>query len=374
MTHLLSQLSLLGVGGAILPPRPLPRIPKVSVVIPCYNYGRFLAQCIASLANQPDIELDIIIVDDCSTDGSLFIAEGIARSDDRIRVIAHRENKGHIATYNDGLAAAKGEFVVLLSADDLVTPGALSRSAALLVAHENVGFVYGNAVHFFAEPPPCRTDPNHWIVWKGSDWLQARCRSGYNVIASPEVMMRRSVLEKIGPYKPDLPHAGDFEMWLRASAVADVGFVAGADQAFYRHHTANMNTTMFSSGTDLGRFIDLEQRLASFVSVFSDVAGMRPDSARLFAMARRTIACQAMHAANYAYARGKRDFPYARYLDFAERTFPEVRSLPVGKAHERRKRWGMWPRLPLHPLWAHTAVTWRLVEMMRRWRRYRVGV
>lgn len=375
MRPMLSRLSLIGVGGTILPSAPLVRTASVSVVIPCYNYGRFLAQCIWSVTHrQPGIDLDIVIVDDCSTDDSLAVAKRLQRADKRIRIIAHKQNQGHITTYNDGLEAAKGEFVLLLSADDMVTPGALTRSAALLMAHENVGIVYGNAIHFSGEVPDFRATSQHWIVWKGHDWLRARCRSGYNVVASPEVMMRRSVLKNIGLYRPEIPHAGDFEMWLRASAVADVGFLVGVDQAYYRHHGVNMNSQTFSSGTDTGRFFDLEQRMLSFNAVFTGVGRLLPDADELFETARRTMASQAMHMANYAYARGNASFPYDQFIEFADRTFPDIRALAVGRAFARRTRLGLMPYLPLHPLWAPAAIAWRLWEIMRRWRRYRVGV
>ena len=153
----------------------------------------------------------------------------------------HEQNKGHIATYNDGLEAATGEFVLLLSADDLATPGALTRAAELLAAEPSVGLVYGNAIHFSGDLPASRSEGKDWIIWPGVDWLRDRCRSGYNVVASPEVVMRTSVLRAIGGYRADLPHAGDFEMWLRTSAVSDIGFLIGVDQAYYRHHAVNMN-------------------------------------------------------------------------------------------------------------------------------------
>jgi glycosyltransferase involved in cell wall biosynthesis len=371
---LFSRVSLVGVGGAIQPLVPMKRRPSVSVVVPCYNYGRYLPKCVASLTAQADVDVEVIIVDDCSTDDSLATARALAEMDSRVRVIVHPVNKGHITTYNDGLAAAEGEFVLLLSADDLVTPGALGRGAALLLANETVGMVYGNAIHFYGEPPVPRTDPSHWIVWKGGEWLSARCRSGYNVVASPEVMMRTSTLRSIGYYRHDLPHAGDFEMWLRTSAVSDVGFIVGADQAFYRHHDANMNTSQFSSGTDEGRFVDLEQRMASFTAVFNGVGRNLSNGEQLFTAARRTMASQALNMANYAYARGHREFPYARFVEFARDQYPQAHRLPAGRAYARRHKVGMWPQMPLHPLWAPSAIAWRMQEYLRRWRRYRVGV
>jgi glycosyltransferase involved in cell wall biosynthesis len=319
------------------------------------------------------VAVEVIIVDDKSTDGSLEIAQTIAKNDYRVRVIAHDRNLGHIATYNDGLDAATGEFVLLLSADDLLTPGALGRAASLLVAEESVGFVYGNVVKFRSHLPPCRTAGTEWIIWPGLDWLRARCRSGYNIAASPEVVMRTSVLRKIGGYRPDLPHAGDFEMWLRAAAVSDVGFLVGVDQAYYRQHSDNMHRRAFESGSAHGQLIDLKQRWLSFEAVFLGVGSRLSEAERLFTIARRTIASQALRYSNYAYARGFREFPFEEFESFAAAIWPDARKLPAGRALARRKRLGMLP-LPLHPLWAPAALGLRLWELIRRWRRSSVGV
>lgn len=350
------------------------RTPRVSVVIPCYNYGRYLRQCVGSVANdQPGVDVEIIIVDDKSTDDSADIALAIAAEDDRIRVVRHEVNKGHIATYNDGLDLATGEFVVLLSADDLATPGALTRAAALMTADPSVGVVYGGVVPFRDEPPPSRTDCRNWIIWPGAEWFELRCRSGYNVVASPEVMMRTSLLRAFGGYRADLPHAGDFEMWLRASTVSNVGYLVRSDQAYYRQHAANMNSNVFRSGTAQGQLIDLKQRWRAFEAVFNSTGKELERTHALFETARRTIACQTLKYANYAFARGFRDFPVGDFEAFARQVYPEVTHTRSGRALARRKRLGM-VSLPVHPLWLASAIAWRTEEVVRRWRRGIIGI
>lgn len=359
--------------GRIKRARRLDRIPRVSVVIPCYNYGRYLQQCVDSVTSkQPGIEVDVIIVDDKSTDDSVEIAQAIAQADKRVRLIRHEKNRGHIATYNDGLDAATGEFVLLLSADDLATPGALTRAAELLAAEPSVGLVYGNSIQFSGDPPESRSEGRDWIIWSGVDWLRRRCRSGYNVVASPEVVMRTSVLRAIGGYRADLPHAGDFEMWLRTSAVSDIGFLVGVDQAYYRHHAVNMNRKDFSSGTARGQLVDLTQRWQSFEAVFADVGGRLEEGARLLQIARSTMARQALDRINYAYARGFRDFPAGEFESLACEIQADVGRTRAGRALARRKRLGM-TSLPLHPLWAPKAIALRIEDSIYRWRCRRIG-
>lgn len=372
MMGIFSRLSL---GGRRRTAVPLAREPVVSVVIPCYNYGRYLPACVRSVTtDQPGIALDIVIVDDCSTDDSLAVARKLQGEDPRIRIIAHETNKKHIQTYNDGLAAANGDYVLLLSADDLVAPGALTRAAALLDAEPQVGLVYGGSIDFNETVPKGRTGTPGWIVWKGTDWLRARCRSGYNVVPTPSAVMRTSVLRRIGGYRPDLPHAGDFEMWLRTALAADIGFLAGVDQAFYRDHGTNMHTSMFHSGTANGQFIDMRQRLESFEAALSrSDLWSGPESADLLRTARRTLAAQALGHVNYAYARGKRTFPCAEFEAFARALDPDIERTPAGRALARRKRFGIIDA-PLHPLWAPAAIADRAWEQVRRLRHYSVGV
>ena len=97
---------------------------SVSVVIPCYRYGHFLADCVRSvLDEQPGVDVRVLIIDDASPDDSADQARKLAAADPRITVQVHEANRGHIATYNEGLLEwADGDYSVLLSADDRLTP------------------------------------------------------------------------------------------------------------------------------------------------------------------------------------------------------------------------------------------------------------
>src|SRR5664279_4812688 len=100
---------------------------KIDVVIPCYNYGRFLEECVRSVLDQPIKDVRVLIIDDASSDNSLSVAEMLSKADPRVSVIAHAANRGHILIYNEGLIDwASAEYSLLLSADDLLTEGALA--------------------------------------------------------------------------------------------------------------------------------------------------------------------------------------------------------------------------------------------------------
>src|SRR5262245_8621798 len=101
-------------------------MPSVDVFVPCYNYGRFLRECVGSVLAQPGVEVRVLILDDCSTDDSAEVGRALAASDPRVEYRRHATNRGHIATYNEGIDWAAADCTMLLSADDLLTQGALT--------------------------------------------------------------------------------------------------------------------------------------------------------------------------------------------------------------------------------------------------------
>jgi glycosyltransferase involved in cell wall biosynthesis len=321
---------------------------SVSVVIPCYNYGHFLRDAISSaLDDQPESDVRVLVIDDASPDGSAEVASAIAASEERVEVAVHTANRGHIATYNEGLLEwADGDYTVLLSADDRLAPGALRRAADLLDAHPSVGFVYGHPVRFQdgMPPPIARTTVRGWSVWPGQWWLERRFRESVSCISSPEVMVRTSLQKKVGGYDPQLPHTGDTEMWLRMAAHADVGYIRGADQAFYRTHGQNMT----NSRTPL---VDLRQRRLAYETVLERCADKLPDAARLSNAVHRRLGREALWLASRAYDRGRvEQTPVDELVAFAFDCWPEAKRMPVYRGLQMRERLGPGVMPYLQPL------------------------
>jgi GT2 family glycosyltransferase len=314
---------------------------SVSVVIPCYNYGHFLPEAVSSaLDDQPGTDVRVLVIDDASTDGSADVAGVIAAADARVEVVAHTVNRGHIATYNEGLLDwADGDYTVLLSADDRLAPGALARAAELLDAHPNVGFAYGHPIRFAdgTSPPAARARVRGWSVWPGHWWLERRFRESVSCVTSPEVMVRTSLQHQVGGYDPRLPHTADVEMWLRMAAHSDVGYVRGADQAFYRIHRQNMTKSRT-------RLVDLSQRRLAFETVLERCAGTLPDPARLSDAVHRRLCWEALWSAVRAYDRGRTgQTPVDELIAFAFDCWPQAARLPVYRGLRLRARLG--PRM-----------------------------
>lgn len=262
---------------------------SIRVIIPCYNYAHYLPAAVESALDQPDVEVSVLIIDDASTDDSAAVATQLAERDQRVEFIRHATNKGHIATYNEGLASTRTDYLALLSADDLLTPGALKRATDLMEAHPSVGLVYGHPIVFRDDEgrPPPRSGRHTRTVWNGRNWLERMCGAGHNFIYCPEVVMRTSTQHRIGGYDPKLPQSGDMEMWLRAASVADVGRINGADQAYYRVHRTSMQRTVHK-----GAIADIEARVAAFDSALAK-SGL-PDTARLRDLAHASVAVLAV--------------------------------------------------------------------------------
>jgi hypothetical protein len=352
--------------------RPLiPRTrPSVSVVIPNYNYAHYLRDAAASALSQKDVDVDVIIIDNASTDNSPDVAKSLADADSRVKCILRTSNQGHIANFNEGLSYADGEYVVLLCADDLLTPGSLRRSTALLDSRPDVAFVYGHAQRFVRKPPATRTAVRSWSIWSGPEWVGRICRHGHSVTTSPEVIMRRSVMGNLR-YDTTNGHAADFKVGLEATRYGAVGRIDGADQGLYRIHHSNLHLNEYG-----GWMTDLRARARAFDDFFADehgepwMAGGQP----LHEIWRRTLAIEALDEACRSYDRGRVVPHNVRELEeFAISIYPAAPELPEWRGLSRRKNVGeKYARYV--PIFFVTAVRRRLIEEISRRRGARTGV
>lgn len=356
-------------------PAPVPagdptRVARVSVIIPSYNYGRFLPSSVGSALTQAGVETEVVVVDDRSTDDTRQVLAALAVDEPRLVVVHNETNHGPCVAFNDGLAVATGEFVVRLDADDLLTPGALHRAVRLFDEFPEVGLVYGHPVHFHGEVPTAfRAEATGWTIWSGEDWIAQRCRLGVNCITTPEAMVRASVYAEVGPWDSRMRYACDMEAWMRAAAVSDVGHLDGADQAWHREHAASVSVTDAS-----GRRTDLIERRTAFDVLFDGPGGKLPRAGQLHDLARRALATEALESACHAYDRRLTDRePVEWYVEFALATYPQAQRLPHWRGLQRRRAVG--PRFaPLVPGFAASVVRRRLRNdaRYRAWTRHGV--
>lgn len=277
----------------------------VDVFIPCYNYGRYLRRCVDSVLQQAGCNTRVLIIDDCSTDGSLAEAQAIAANDRRVEVKAHPVNRGHIATYNEGIEWVRAPVMLLLSADDLLAPGALGRAAELLAANPSITLVHGRSIRFGDEAELAAAEAEladgalPVRIRTGAQFIRSLCEVPVNTVETATAIVRSATQKRVGGYRPELPHAGDLEMWLRLAAEGDVAFIDGV-QAFTRVHGNNMHH-MFTGERLIG---DYRQRHEAYRSFFASQGGKLPDQDALERLVERRLGEEVYWAAMNAFDAG----------------------------------------------------------------------
>ena len=212
--------------------------PKVSVIIPTYNYGHFLGEAIRSVLGQTLQDWELIVVDDGSTDNTREVVAAFA--DPRIHYI-HQQNRGNPAARNAALRVVSGEYVAFLDADDVWFPEKLEKQvAALDHLPPTVGLVYSDVYLFNNEDGTIirsflqgRRPPQGRILREllGPDgWF----------ISDTGSLIRREVFQRVGLYDESLWWYEDWEMWVRIAAAYEV---AALDEplARCRRHSANLS-------------------------------------------------------------------------------------------------------------------------------------
>jgi glycosyltransferase involved in cell wall biosynthesis len=318
--------------------------PRVDVIVPCYNYGDVLEACVNSILSQQDVDVRVMIMDDASSDTTEAVGSRLAAADPRVEYRRHTINRGHIATYNEALAMLTGDFVLLLSADDMLTPGALRRATRVMVAHPEVGIAYGPDIPFRHAPPtesaPTTSFCTHRIM-SYVEFLERSCRLGHTPIQAPTILVRTSLHRKIGDYRPSLPHTADTEIWLRMAAHGSVCEL-NAPQAFRRLHAKNMSL-------DYSPVRRLQEQKKAFDIHFAAFSGMHPEIAPLQAVAARSIGENAFWAGAAAFDDGQASVCHD-FLAFAAEIHPGIQSS------------GAWRRLRVKQLIG--APVWRVVAPM----------
>ena len=258
--------------------------PQVSFVVPCYNYGKYLQDCLTGIFTQEgSYEFEVIAIDDASADNT---GEMLAAfSDPRLRVVRHAENLGHVATVNEGMALARGEFIARIDPDDRYRPHFLATLMPKFCEYPDIGLAYGDAALIDERSRiNCdRTDRAHGSEdFKGNEFVLLL---GDNCICAPTAIARREAWMKALPIPAGLAFndwyfnimiARHFDFYYTNSVVAD-----------YRVHAHNHHTKIVRDKSEEGSTFTLLDR------IFSE----REDSVALETSKRK--AKSRIYAANY---------------------------------------------------------------------------
>jgi len=203
-------------------------MPTVSVIIPTYNHARFIAQAVESTLAQTYSDLEIIVVDDGSTDDTQAILASYGDCTRRVRVI-HKENRGVAAARNTGILAAQGDYLLFLDADDLIPANKLECKVPILNAQPNVGLVY-SAFQYIDEGG---TQVLHEIRPQREGHLLKDLLLRRLFFPPGAAVVRRECLDQVGIFDETCSAAADTDMWIR---IAQGGFPFGyVDQPLFQY-------------------------------------------------------------------------------------------------------------------------------------------
>jgi glycosyltransferase involved in cell wall biosynthesis len=179
--------------------------PDVSVVIPTYNCGPYIADAIESALSQQSCQLEVIVVDDGSSDDT----ESRCRAWPSVRYLRTPRNLGPAGARNCGIRAATGRYVAFLDADDAWLPGKLVAQLLLLEREPQCVGASGLMTHWEQTEPPPVPDKPPYDIWTAPEMVQK------NPIATPTVVVRRQAVESSGGFDEGLRICEDYDLWLR---------------------------------------------------------------------------------------------------------------------------------------------------------------
>lgn len=219
--------------------------PLLSVVIPTYNRADYIALTIESVLQQTYDNIELIVIDDGSTDNTAAVVQAFAP---KVRYV-WQQNAERGASRNHGLRLASGDYIAFLDSDDLWLPDKAAAGIAYLEARPAVGLLCTDAIEIDGEGRERRI-------------LRARGFSGKvtgkllqnNFVIMPTHIARTSVVRQVGGFREERELSGseDWEMWVRLSLVADIAYVPEVT-AKYRVHTANTMSSAAGMQRSMGR-------------------------------------------------------------------------------------------------------------------------
>jgi glycosyltransferase involved in cell wall biosynthesis len=212
--------------------------PLVTVLIPAFNAEHTIARALHSVLIQHYPALEIIVIDDASCDATSAIVRHF--DDERIRLLSLSQNLGVSGATNAGLAAAKGEFVAFLDADDEWLPGKIEKQVAVIFGRSEMSLVTCDCafasvdLQRFSGEPPAVPETEYWRSYL----LESR-------VAKSCAFARRSSLAAVGPFNEKLLIAEDQDMWIRLALAGAVGHVP--ETLVVRHDTAGSLTKRYAA-------------------------------------------------------------------------------------------------------------------------------
>jgi glycosyltransferase involved in cell wall biosynthesis len=215
---------------------------KFSIITPSFNQCRYLRQTMRSILSQAgDFQLEWIVMDGGSTDGTVELLRESALSDPRI-VWTSEKDAGQSDALNKGLARAQGEIIGWLNSDDLYAPGTLAAVAEAFEQHSDAQWLAGRCGIVDEEGNRIRESITRYKNRLLDRYTYRRLLGGENPISQPAVFWRRSFGEQVGPLDVTLHHAMDYDLWLRMGRISRP-LIPGRELSLFRIHSTSKSGT-----------------------------------------------------------------------------------------------------------------------------------
>jgi len=221
---------------------------KVSVCIPNYNGAQYIGEAIQSVLNQSYKDFELIISDNCSTDNSIDVVNKFI--DHRIKIYRNSSNIGMVSNWNKCISLASGDYICLLSHDDILEKDILRKEVEILDSNPNVGFVFTSAKiinsrgEVLGQIIPVFSTQSI-LIMKGEAFFREFIVG--NKVSLCTIMFRKECFNTLGNFDENTSYACDWEMCLRISLYYDVAFIS-EQLAYYRTHSTN---TSNEEGVDI---------------------------------------------------------------------------------------------------------------------------
>jgi len=248
--------------------------PLVSIIVPSFNQGRFIAETIDSILSQDYRPIEVLVMDGASTDETLDVLNSY-RDVPELKCLSEPD-KGVVDAVNKGLANATGQIIGIQSSDDLYLPGAISSAVDFMTAHADVGLIYGDVELI---------DERSQVIGKDcpSPFDLKQFLGRFTYIPQPTAFLRSGVLQKVAGWRQEVSYVADADFWIRIAV---------------RHRVAKLDRLM-------GKYrYHSEQRDSQRAKIARDWQQMVADllASEEFDKSTRRFAKMGIHLAQYRYA------------------------------------------------------------------------
>jgi len=285
-------------------------MPKVSVIIPNYNHARFLEKRIKSVLNQTYRSIEVIFLDDASTDNSKELFERYARDCGVIRGVFNKVNSGSVfKQWNKGVRESKGEYVWIAESDDYADEHFLEKLVDILDKNPGIGLAYSHSWQI-DENDNVRSKLKSWLFeleperWKkgfmnsGKDECARYLMFGNTIPNASAVLIRRSVYQKVGGAPEEMKLNGDWMLWSKILLVSDIAFIADPLN-YFRSHANTVRNIAIRSGLNIEEWVKVIRYISQHAKIPEDTL-------------KKVLDCLVIHWANSTFICG---IPLTRHLN-----------------------------------------------------------